>query len=263
MEVFRVSAFEVGAFEPAPPAEPKLDMPPFPVVLRGFDRQQVEAWGKELASQIQHERLRADQAEQALYRMQLQQPATASFRDLGAHVGDVLDKAGRSAEKMLVDAAERVQEAIDAAAAEAAQITAAAEHQAAAVRQAAHQTLKDAQSERARLEGEAREAAAVLRARAEQDAGAVLEQAREATEALWQQGERERLAVQAQTRQLQSLRRHADDQLRRMYGRLALILEQIHRGIDGTQDLEGEAKPQATAEPVTRRPAPAVELAAG
>jgi hypothetical protein len=258
-----VSAFEVGAFEPAPPAKPKLDLPPFPVVLRGFDRQQVEAWGKELASQIQQERLRADQAEQALYRMQLQQPATGSFRHLGAHMGDVLEEAGRSAEKMLVDAAQRTQEAIDAAAAEAAQITKMAEHQAAEIRQAAHQTLKDAQAERARLAGEAREAAAGLRARAEQDADAVLEQTRQATEALWQQGERQRLAVQAQIRELQALRQRADDQLRRMYGHLASILEQIHRGIDGIQDLEGETEPQATAVPVTRRPAPAVELAAG
>lgn len=258
-----MSAFEVGAFEPAPPAEPKLDMPPFPVVLRGFDRQQVEAWGKELASQFQQERLRADQAEQALYRMQLQHPATGSFTHLGTHVGDVLEEAGRSAEKMLVDAAQRAQEAIDAAAAEAAQTIAAAEHRAAELRQAAHQTLKAAQAERARLEGEARKAAAVLRARAEQDAGALLEQARQATEALWEQEERERLAVEAQIRQLQALRQRADDQLWRMHGHLASILEGIHRGIDGIQDLGGEAKPQATAAPATRRPAPAVELAAG
>lgn len=258
-----MSAFEVGAFEATPPAEPKLDMPPFPVVLRGFDRQQVEAWGKEVASQVQQERLRADQAEQALYRMQLRQPATASFRHLGAHVGDVLEEAGRSAEKMLVDAAQRAQEAIDAAAAEAGQVISVAERRAAEIEQAAHQTLKDGQAERARLEGEARQAAAVLRARAEQDAGAVLEQARQATEALWQQGERERLAVQAQTRQLQALRQRAEDQLRATYGHLASVLEGLHRGIDGTQDPEGQAKPLATAESATRRPAPAVELAAG
>jgi hypothetical protein len=197
-----VSAFQVGAFEPAPPAEPKLDMPPFPVVLRGFDRQQVEVWGKELASQIRQQRRRADQAEQALYRMQLQQPATGSFRHLRVHVGDVLEEAGRSAEKMLVDAAERAQEAIDAAAADAAEIIAAAEHQAAEIRQAAHRTLKDAQTERARLKGQAREAAAGLRAQAEQDAGVLLEQTRQATKALWRQGEQERLAVEAQIRQL-------------------------------------------------------------
>jgi ABC-type transporter Mla subunit MlaD len=47
---------------------------------------------------------------------------------------------------MLLDTAQRAQEAIDAAAAEAAQIIAAAEHQAAEIRQAAHQTLTDAQA---------------------------------------------------------------------------------------------------------------------
>jgi hypothetical protein len=258
-----VSAFEVGAFEPATPTEPKLDMPPFPVVLRGFDRQQVKAWGKELASQIQQERLRAHQAEQALYHMQLRRPATGSFRHLGAHVGDVLDEAGRSAEKILVDAAERAQEAIDVAAADAAQIVAAAEQQAAEIRQAAHRILEESRAERARLVADAQEAAAGLHARAEQDAGALLEQTRQATEALWQQGEQDRLAVEAQIRQLQALRQRADDQLWRMYGHLASILEQIYRGIDGSQNIGEEAESRATAARATGRPAPAVELAAG
>jgi hypothetical protein len=48
-----------------------------------------------------------------------------------------------------------------------------------------------------------------------------------------------------------------------MYRPLKSILEQLHRGIDGVQDLKGEAKPQAANEPAARPPAPAVELAAG
>lgn len=258
-----MSAFEVSAFEPAPPAEPKLDLPQFLVVLRGYDRAQVEEWGRELASQIQQQRQRADQAEHALYRMQLQQPAAPSFTHLGARVGDVIEQAGRSAEKMLVDAAERAQEAVDAAEAEAAQHIAAAEGRAAEIEGAAHQTLKEAQAEGTRLQGEARQAAAVLRAQAEQDARAVLEEARAATEALWQEAEREGVAVEAETRWLQALRRRADEQLGRMYGHLAWILEGVGRGIDGIQQLGGEAESEAAAEPVTRQPAAAVELAAG
>jgi hypothetical protein len=256
-----VSAFEVSAFEPAPPAEPKLDLPQFLIVLRGYDRGQVEEWGRELASRIQQQRLRADQAEHALYRMQLQQPATPSFTHLGARVGDVIEEAGRSAEKMLVDAAERAQEAVDAADTEAAQHIAAAEQRAAEIQRAARQMLKQAQAEGARVQGEARQAAAVLRAQAEQDARAVLEEVRQAAEGIWQQAERERVAVEGETRRLQGLRRRADEQLGWMYEHLAWILEGVGRGIDGIQDLGEEAEPEAAAEPVTRQPAVAVEPA--
>ena len=68
----------------------------------------------------------------------------------------------------------------------------------------------------------------------------MLEAAKEASEALWWQGERERVAVEAETRELQALWRRTNDQLRGTYGHLASILEQIHRGIDGIQDLEAE-----------------------
>jgi hypothetical protein len=255
-----VSAFEVSAFEPAPPAEPKLDLPQFLIVLRGYDRGQVEEWCRELASRIEQQRLRADQAEYALYRMQLQQPATPSFTHLGARASDVIEEAGRSAEKMLLDAAERAQEAVDAADAEAAQHIAAAEQRAAEIQRAARQILKEARAEGARVQSEGRQAAAVLRAQAEQDARAVLEEVRQAAEAIWQQAERERVAVEGEIRRLQGLRRRADEQLGRMYEHLASILEGVGRGIDGIQDL-GEAMPQATAEPVIRQPALAVEPA--
>ena len=46
-------------------------MPEFEVVRRGVDRRQVEEWGSKLTRLIEQERRRADQVEQALYRMQL------------------------------------------------------------------------------------------------------------------------------------------------------------------------------------------------
>ena len=276
-----MSAFEVSAFEPAPPVEPKLDLPQFLIVLRGFDRGQVEAWGRELASQVKQERRRADQAEQALYRMQLQQPATPSFTTLGAGVGDVLEEAGRSAQKLLVDAAERSQQAVDAADAEVAQRIAAAERRVAGIERDAGRLLEQARAEAARVQGQARQAATARRGQAEQDARGVLEEARQAAAArraqaerdargvleevrraadrLWQEAEQERAAVEADTLRLQGLRRRAEEQLGRTSGQLASVLAGLGRGIDGLPDV-GEAEPQA-AEPVARRPAVAVEPA--
>ena len=62
-----------------------------------------------------------------------------SFSHLGTHVADIIEEAGRSAEKMLVDAADRAQEVVDEAEAEAAQIITAAEAQAGEIQGAARQ----------------------------------------------------------------------------------------------------------------------------
>ena len=107
-----MSASEVSAFEPQPPAESKVDMPEFVVVRRGVDRRQVEEWGKKLTSLIERERRRAEQAERALYRTQLEARGTPSFTHLGSHAAGIIEEAGQSAERMLLDAAERAQEAL-------------------------------------------------------------------------------------------------------------------------------------------------------
>src|SRR6266511_3494631 len=74
---------------------------------RGVDRRQVEEWGKKLTSLIERERRRADQAERALYRTQIEAKGTPSFTHLGSHAAGILEEAGQSAEQMLLDAAER------------------------------------------------------------------------------------------------------------------------------------------------------------
>jgi hypothetical protein len=234
----------VSAFEPQPPAEPTLDLPQFQVVRRGLDRRQVEAWGKELTSLIEQERLRADQAEQALYRMQLQQPATPSFTHLGSHAAHIIEEAGHSAEKLLLDAGERAQEAIDAAESEAAQIITAAEGRAGDIEGAARQDAEQLRAEGARVAQEAHQAAVALRAQAEQDARSLLEDAREATDRLWQEAERERVAVEGETGRLEGLRQRSHQQLGRMYGHLESVLEEVRLGIGGAQDLEEEAAPE-------------------
>jgi hypothetical protein len=243
----------VSAFEPQPLAESKIDMPQFVVVRRGVDRRQVEEWGKQLTSLIQQERRRAEQAERALYRTQLEAKGTPSFTHLGSHAAGIIQEAGQSAEKLLLDAAERAQEAIDGAEAEAAEIIQAAEGRAGEIQGAARQDAEQLRAEGAWVAGEVREAAEAFRAQTEQEAHTLLEEAREATEALWQQAERERVAVQGETRRLEALRQRTHGQLGRMYGHLESVLEEVRRGIGGAQ-VEEEAEPDP-AEPVTPEPA--------
>jgi cell division septum initiation protein DivIVA len=250
-----MSASDVSAFEPQPLAEPRLDMPEFVVVRRGVDRRQVEEWGNKLIRLIEQERRRADQAEEALYRVQIQAKGTPSFSHLGSHVADIIEEAGRSAEKLLLDAAERAQEAIDGAEAEGAEIIKAAEAQAGEIDGAARQEAEQVRAEGARVAEETRQAAEAFHAQTEQEARDLLQEARETTEARWQQTERECAAMEGETRRLEGLRRHTHQQLGRMYGHLESVLEEIRLGIDGAQDVDEEATVGAAEVPPPAEPA--------
>ena len=135
----------MSAFEPQLPSEPKVDMPDFMIVLRGFDRRQVEMWAAEVANQIEQERLRADEAEKRAYRAQIESKGAPSFSHLGTHVASILEEAGKSSENMLADAADRAQETIEAAEEEAAQIIKAAEHRAGEIEADAREIVKSAE----------------------------------------------------------------------------------------------------------------------
>jgi hypothetical protein len=253
----------VSAFEPELPTEPKVDMPDFMVVLRGFDRRQVEMWAAEVASQIEQERQRADEAEKRAYRVQIESKGAPSFSHLGSHVASILEEAGRSSENMLADAAERAQETIDAAEEEAAEIIKAAEHRAGEIEEEAagivraaeqrageieaeaRQTLEEARAEGARVEEDALQAAEEMRAQAEQDARTVLEEARDATDMIWQEAERERLGVEAETIRLETLRHRSLEQLGRVYGHLESVLDEVRIGI-GRVEEEQEDLEEAT-----------------
>jgi hypothetical protein len=277
----------VSAFEPQLPSEPKVDMPDFMIVLRGFDRRQVEMWAAEVANQIEQERLRADEAEKRAYRAQIESKGAPSFSHLGTHVASILEEAGKSSENMLADAADRAQETIEAAEEEAAQIIKAAEHRAgeieadareivkgaelrageieadareivkAAEHRAgeiegdANRTLEEARSEGARVEEDALQAAEEMRAQAEQDARTVLEEARDATDMIWQEAERERLGVEAETIRLETLRHRSLEQLGRVYGHLESVLDEVRAGI-GRVEEEQEDLAAATAAAAAR-----------
>jgi hypothetical protein len=242
----------VSAFEPQLPSEPKVDMPDFMIVLRGFDRRQVEMWAAEVANQIEQERLRADEAEKRAYRAQIESKGSApSFSHLGSHVASILEEAGKSSENMLADAAERAQETVEAAEEEAGEIIKAAEHRAGEIEGDARRTLEEAQAEGARLEEEALQGAEEMRAQAEQDARAVLEEARDATDMIWQEAERERLGVEAETIRLETLRHRSLEQLGRVYGHLESVLDEVRAGI-GRVEEEQEDLDEATAAAAAR-----------
>jgi cell division septum initiation protein DivIVA len=241
----------VSAFEPQLPTDPKVDMPDFMVVLRGFDRRQVEMWAAEVAQQIEQERQRADQAEKRAYRVQIENKGAPSFSHLGTHVASILEEAGKSSENMLADAAERAQETVDAAEEEAAEIIKAAEHRAGEIEGEARRTLEEASSEGARVEEEALQAAEEMRAQAEQDARTVLEEARDATDMIWQEAERERLGVEAETIRLETLRHRSLEQLGRVYGHLESVLDEVRAGI-GRVEEETEDLDEATAAAAAR-----------
>jgi hypothetical protein len=241
----------VSAFEPQLPSEPKVDMPDFMIVLRGFDRRQVEMWAAEVANQIEQERRRADEAEKRAYRAQIETSGAPSFSHLGSHVASILEEAGKSSENMLADAAERAQETVEAAEGEAAEIIKAAEHRAGEIEGEARRTLEEAQVEGARVEEEALQAAEEMRAQAEQDARAVLEEARDATDMIWQEAERERLGVEAETIRLETLRHRSLEQLGRVYGHLESVLDEVRAGI-GRVEEEQEDLDEATAAAAAR-----------
>ncbi|HTE67657.1 MAG TPA: hypothetical protein VK942_02685 [Actinomycetes bacterium] len=237
----------MSAFEPQLPTEPKVDMPDFMVVLRGYDRRQVETWAAELAGQIEQERLRADEAEKNLYRMQIEGKGSPSFSHLGTHVASILEEAGRSAENMLADAADRAQETIEGAEEDAAEIIKASEHRAGEIEQEARQTLEDARAEGTRVEEDALQAAEEMRAQAEHDARTVLEEARDATDMIWQEAERERVTVEAETIRLETLRHRSLEQLGRVYGHLESVLDEVRAGIGRVEEEEDEAEAAAAA----------------
>jgi cell division septum initiation protein DivIVA len=241
----------VSAFEPQMPSEPKVDMPDFMVVLRGFDRRQVEMWAAEVANQIEQERLRADEAEKRAYRVQIEDKGAASFSHLGTHVASILEEAGRSSENMLADAADRAQETVGAAEEEAAEIIKAAEHRAGEIEGDARRILEEARSEGAGVEEDALQAAEEMRAQAEQDARTVLEEARDATDMIWQEAERERLVVEAETIRLETLRHRSLEQLGRVYGHLESVLDEVRAGI-GRVEEEQEDLDEATAAAAAR-----------
>ena len=96
----------------APLADPEVETPDFPVALRGYDRQQVDAYVGQLRSLLADERYRAKgNAERyALLQQELaklKKPELPSFDHLGAEAARVLEQAGHGAKVLMEEARAR------------------------------------------------------------------------------------------------------------------------------------------------------------
>ena len=218
------------AFDPDSAGEPDGGAGHFPVVLRGYDRQLVDAQLGELASQLEQERRQRAQAEQRLQQLDagnalaVRDQPTASFLSLGTRAAKVFEEAGAVAERLIGEAQEQGRLIIDAARAEAAGRLEAASEEARELEQAAQARLAEAEAEQARIQAEAAQAAQALVAEAKQEVEAERGAAREEIQRAWHQADGERLLVEAETTRLQSLRQILAEQLAQVQTHLGLAL---------------------------------------
>src|SRR5256885_17147803 len=91
----------MSVVEPGPASMPEgeIGLPEFPVGLRGYDRQQVDVFLKDLSVRLTAERRRADQAERAVAQMRAElagprNQAPPPSEHLGAEAGRGLGPAG-------------------------------------------------------------------------------------------------------------------------------------------------------------------------
>lgn len=179
----------------------EIDPPDFPIVVRGYDRHQVNAYLQSIVSRLAAEHDRATQAEQAAAN---NQPPT--FEHLGAEAMKVLKLAGQSGEVLVEQAKKRGETIVREAEDQAADLLEEAKQRAERLHAAARGTLREAADERDRILTEAHEQGEEIRALAEDDARATLEEAQSASQRMWQTVRDECTAMQAETKRLQELR---------------------------------------------------------
>ncbi len=233
----------MSAIESQTPSPSKMEVPEFVVSLRGYDRQQVDDWAKEMVTLLLRERQRATEAERSLRLANEEQPPP-SFSHLGAHVAKILEDAGASAENMLADAAERAEEAIQAGEDEAGDIIKEAQQRAGRLEEAAQKVLETARAEGERVKAEATEDAEETRADADEAANAMLEEARESSEQLRNDAEQDRQAIEAEANRLETLRDRSLQQLGRLYGHLQSVVDEVRVGLT---PYEGSGEPEEEA----------------
>jgi vacuolar-type H+-ATPase subunit H len=248
----------VTEFDPEATTElNNADAPRFPVVMRGYDRWQVDTRFAELAIQLERERQRADEVEAKLADARGELDAVhnqppPSFQHLGAEAAKLLEQAGESADRLVAEARERA-EAISAEAEQRARtIVAEAEGRAEELERNSSSIVADAEAQAEAVRADAMGIAERERARAEEESRVVLTEARDATNMVWQEAQRERVAVEAEIERLDQLRREVLGQLARVRGQLALVLDEadeldedeLDEDEDDVEDVEEVAEVQ-------------------
>jgi cell division septum initiation protein DivIVA len=210
----------------------EIDPPDFPVVVRGYDRQRVNAYVQNLVARLTTEHDRAAEAEKAAAN---RQPPT--FEHLGAEAMKVLELASGSADMLVAQAKQRGETIIEDAEGQAADLFEEAKQRAERLHAAARGTLSEAADERDRILAEANEQGLQIRTQAEDDASAMLEGARSESESLWQTVRDECSAIQAETQRLQALRERTMEHLTRVQTELDSLLVGLP---EDTPDVSGE-----------------------
>lgn len=204
-------------------------LPNFRVVMRGYDRQQVQAFIQDLASRVGMERRRADETERALAQMRLEITAAQnqpppSFEHLGSEAARVLEQAGKSAKLLVQEAKNRGEALVREAEVEAAELIEKAEQHVGELDKAAAARLNEATGERDRILAAVAAEADQLRARAEEEARSALADAHEESERIRQQVVDEQSLMSAQTERLRQSRGQMLDYLSRIHSDLGVVL---------------------------------------
>ena len=212
------------------PSDLEIGVPEFPVAIRGYDRQQVDAFVQDLTVRLTAERRRADMSERAVSQLRAElanmrdNQAPPSFEHLGIEAGRVLAQAGNSAKLLIEEAQTRGQEMVDAAESRATALVERAERRAEELEADATETVAEAVAERERILLEASETVAGIRDRAEEEARTALQHAQEAAERTLQRAAAEQSAMRSDTERLRESRDRMLDYLGRIHSDLGELL---------------------------------------
>jgi cell division septum initiation protein DivIVA len=226
------------------------ETPRFPVVMRGYDRYQVDRHFADLTIQLERERQRANEVETRLAEARselrgLENQAPPSFVHLGAEAAKLLEQAGESADQMLRGAREQSEKTQSEAKQRASAILEDAERRAAELEGSSSSIIERAEADAERVRSEALQLAERERTAAEQEARTVLAEARDATNTVWQEAQRERVAVEAEIERLDQLRREVLGQLHSVRSQLTLVLDDADLVLDEDEDEEAELDDEA------------------
>jgi vacuolar-type H+-ATPase subunit H len=236
----------VTEFDPEATTElNNADAPRFPVVMRGYDRWQVDTRFAELAIQLERERQRADEVEARLAEARRELEAVSnqpppSFQHLGAEAAKLLEQAGESADRLLSEARERAEAVSADAEQRATTVVAEAERRTAELERNSSSVVSDAEAQAEAIRADAMGIAERERARAEEESRVILAEARDATNMVWQEAQRERVAVEGEIERLDRLRREVLTQLAQVRSQLAAVLDDVEviEDLDGDEDLD-------------------------
>jgi cell division septum initiation protein DivIVA len=227
----------MSAFQTAPTSAPNggAEPPEFPGALRGYDRQRVDVFIKELKGRLEAERRRVELTERTVAQLRHElnaarnQPAP-SFEHLGLEAAKVLEQAGGSAKLLVEEARSRGEAIVQAAEGQAAELILRAEERAGELEAEARRTLAGASDERDRIVAEASTEAEELRRGAEEDARASLDETREVAERIREKARHEQMAMQADTERLRESRDRMIEYLSRIHADLVTLLSEASSG---------------------------------